>query len=591
MSDIAFPGAFPPDATRTHDHRPSFAVGRVLSGILKFFTGYAPPVPAGIAAGLLCFGFLTIWYALYVHYFFLGMWGGPFLFSTCFGIPPATAEAGVVPVCEDPIQGWDGQFYYHQSNDPFLIGDGPKYIPYPGYRYQRNFISMVAFVASRAVGYTVTPPLLYQMIQIGLASAGFGVLVWLLREHKLSSHLSLVWLLSGGVIWSMFCGLPDTPADALFIIAAAALYKKHLPTYLLAASMLVLCREGYALFSATVFGLTVLNLIDWNTGLSRWQRVALTTIPGFVVIGWAYFCAHQLGEPFLSHSGGSWGGLVDWPFAAFKRCLLIDVERNRPGEIFYKVVTAFGLIAIIVEAVRHARQSIIALTTIPYMVLMSMTGTVIWDGATGYFKAVSSVLMIGVLLLRYSKSDILRVALIANLVVGAYFTYIANYKTMQTRAPVDLNAVRISTKKPFVLPPVAPATILADAKCRMAVEAFNAEHRDQLANFPQLEGKVQMYSVTATNLGDSPWLLTAPGMNCVCLAIRVLNADGRSVYEGRGWLTADVAPTGSATFNVILPTPRKAGDYTVRFGMIQEGRFAFEEKDPESATSVNFTVP
>src|SRR5690242_6124544 len=120
MSEASIiPTDYPTQRSAVNEQR-RFALPNSISKPLLALAGYGDPIVTGITAGILAFIGLTVAYVFYVQVFYVGMWGGPFLCSTSFSIPRASAEAGVLPVCQHPDQGWDGQFYYHQSNDPFL---------------------------------------------------------------------------------------------------------------------------------------------------------------------------------------------------------------------------------------------------------------------------------------------------------------------------------------------------------------------------------------------------------------------------------------------------------------------------------------
>ena len=63
---------------------------------------------------------LYIAITVYVFHGFQGNWWGTVFPGRLFGVPAREIAQGLRPVCE---VGWDGQFYYYQSNDPWALGD------------------------------------------------------------------------------------------------------------------------------------------------------------------------------------------------------------------------------------------------------------------------------------------------------------------------------------------------------------------------------------------------------------------------------------------------------------------------------------
>lgn len=87
-------------------------------------------------------------------------------------------------------------------------------------------------------------------------------------------------------------------------------------------------------------------------------------------------------------------------------------------------------------------------------------------------------------------------------------------------------------------------------------------------------GGTVTYAVTVTNAGSSTW--TAGGTNPVHLGIHFATkgggvaAAGSWVTDQRFALAADVAPGGSATFNVSLTAPSTTGNYILEEEMVKE---------------------
>lgn len=561
------------NSAELHSVPPPASVGRALTP-REFARAKSPRGRMlGIVSGGSCLLVLLVLYSAFVGRFFYGVSSGPFLMSTSFGLPAATVEAGVWPAYDHPVCGWDGQFYYHQSNDPFLLGDGAKYLDNPSYRYQRNLIPVVAYVTSRLGGWSVTPPAWYQFVQLAFTALGFGALAQLLREFRVSPWWSFVWLLSGGLIWSLFRGLPDAPADALFILSLAALHRGGLGLYVPATSLLLLCREGYAAFAAAVFGLTCCGSVPWRTTLPRWLQAGLTALPGVIVLAWAAYVAQRLDLPLLAGSKSvPWGGLVDWPLFSAVRYLKTASESQASFELVYKSVTLFTLVVVFAYTLRNRNRSPIYAASLPYQLLVMMTGDIIWADASGYLKACSAVLVIGMLLLRESPRPLLYAALTASLLVGVHCNYKKNYRhvggnlTPVAVLPEEVREPRIHR------PPPTPQEELGELHGAVRATALPSQQVATASLLSLRPRPFLLYEVTVENLGDVIWRQSAPGVNRVCLRIVLTNSAGETVFEGRRFLRQDVAPGESLRMTASLPAPRKPGDYRVRLHMIEEGR-------------------
>jgi hypothetical protein len=105
-------------------------------------------VAISVGAAVAYFILIFLLFGAWVHYYYAGSYSGPLWISTFFGITDKSLEAGARPVFQDTMAGWDGQFYYTQSNDPLLLDDykDSKIIDNVSYRYRGrrpNFAGIV----------------------------------------------------------------------------------------------------------------------------------------------------------------------------------------------------------------------------------------------------------------------------------------------------------------------------------------------------------------------------------------------------------------------------------------------------------------
>lgn len=539
-------------------------------------------------AAIVCWLGLVIAYVASVDRYFFGCPGGPFLMSELFGVPAATAAAGILPVYRWEA-GWDGQFHYHQSNDPFIDGEASRHIDNPSYRYQRNLIPTLAYATSRAFGFPITPPLWYQVVQLTFVAAGFGALAWLLEEHGIPRGMACVWLFTGGLLLSLFRGLPDGPSDALFILSLCGLHRRNLVAYGCAACLLVLCREGYAIYAAAVFVMTCVGRIDWRGNYPWVVRSAVTALPGVAVLGWAWFVSHRLHVPMLHGSSISRHVLVDWPFVAPVRALVQALANRDVDDAVYILCTVCLIGSVLWCAVRACRESVLAAVAIPYALLIAATGSVVWADPSGYLKASSALVIVGLLLARSPGTPVLRTMLVVMVVLG-----VPNTINRLARKTVPLPPVASSPEevaRPLLgiqRPDTAPEIKEPKESIALQVLPGSILHRP----LPTvLCRQLALVNAAVANDGSENWPAVVAGPDCIRLGYQLRDAAGHVCHEGRRDLRGDIPPGGRETFLVAVPLPRRSGAYTLSVGMLQEGRRWFDGAGAAPAAHVTLSVP
>ncbi len=385
-----------------------------------------PACALGLFSGLATFVVLQLLMAAWVHHAFEGKYHAAFLASERLGVTSTEADAGYTPSVSDLYahNGWDGQFFFRVSIDPFgLDQESPAHLDIPGYRYQRIGVPILAWAASHVLGYEVTSPYVYHTVQMVLVSLGFAVLVFWLKRQGVNPLYALAWLGAGGTLYTLGYGLPDSSADALFIVCLCAIWYRWLATYVIAATLLLLIREGYAAFAAVVFLFTASRLMSWSEG-RRYGRVALlTALPGLVVVGWYLYVSYRFGIPPLDESRHP-PGFVDYPFAACWDWLKLQFENPQLHEMRNKVVSALTIALALLTLLRNARRSLIAWCVAPYIWLVACLGSVVWWDQSGYFKALGSVLVVLIFMLPLQKGLLIRLVLAANLLIGLDWNFV-----------------------------------------------------------------------------------------------------------------------------------------------------------------------
>ena len=527
------------------------------------------PRIAALLIGGCTFIALTFAFQVWVHFCFEGYQYGPFLTSEYVGIPAKEANADIKVVCTREQVGWDGQYYYFVSNDPFMLRDDiHRGLDTPSYRYQRIGMPLIAFTVSRMFGCDLTPPMLYHLLQILIASIGVGLLSWYLITHAESRWYVLTWIGSGGVIHCLAHGVGDPVGDAFFAGACIAGLRGKLGWYTFAVTMAMLCRETYTVFAASVFVLTAFNVITWGERSLR-ERLILTALPGAILISWTSFVAFQLGEGFLAGARGAKSGvLVDLPFRAWWHEFKARWWGWDRVQLRYLLASAFTLVVVGFWVLRLARRVPFLACTLPLIVLTSATGSLMWEHWVGYLKNNGLVLIIGLMLLPYTKSWLLRFVLMLNLVMG-----------------MDLMLETRAWETPYFSPnitlPKLPASCESDEpditsnenyRCSVSVlENDRSEGADYNGMWKWCHRAVRTYRVRITNDSTITWRPDpVPGDHPVRVGYRIYDKRNRIRSWGTVPLVEMVRPGESFECEIQFPLPISKGEYRMDVGVQQD---------------------
>lgn len=542
---------------------------------------------SAVLFGVAAFLVLEVLFVAWVHYCFEGRFYGPLLPSPVFGVPQSAASLGVQPVVHRDSTGWDGQFYYYQSNDLLARDDTIDHLDNPAYRYQRIGAPLLARAASTLLGYSLTPPFLYHLVQIAFTALGFGVLVYWLVQHQWSPWYAFAWLASGGVVTALYNGLPDAVGDAFFIFAFCALWYRRIGWYVLTASLLVLIREGYVVFPFIVFLATLFGRFNWLDVENYWKRLALAAIPGIVLVLWTgYLTLHFHGMPNLPERTP--GGLVDWPFAGFARTIIDDWNHGDRTQIKLKIISVVTLAVVLVVLLRRLRCSLPLACTLPYVLLTTTLGTIVWWHYSGHMKANGTILIIGLFLLPIDQSVLLRFVLIANALFGLELHNQVKIRHAPLFSPC-LASLDMTPNKDYRGP---------ENPCfedfRSEVAWVNPESTLGLSYhgaWYRWHREMREIRVAVTNRSTLPWLpAPAAGERSVNLGSIVFAADGVTrVAEYRTTLGGPLQPGESREITAAIPVP-KPGRYVLQLSMIQEHVRWFYEAESEFGARYEITI-
>ncbi|MEX2114115.1 MAG: hypothetical protein WD845_13070 [Pirellulales bacterium] len=522
-----------------------------------------------------------------------------FLPGVELGLTEAEAAAGLESVCK---VGFDGQQYYRVANDIFARRDTPQHMSGPIYRYQRVGVPLVAGALASVFGFELTPPLLYHTVQFGLTAAGFGALVYWLVLKGLHPAYALGWLVSGGTLSALWIGVADAPGDALFVFAILALLARRLWVYVPIATLLLLTREGYAVFAFAVFAVTVLSRIAWraNNGVWRplplfswrdasgyWRPVVLTALPGIIMLSWTIYLQVQLNASALEARNDP--GMQSWPFLMISKAIG-DFYRDRNWfQLRLLLVSGFTIVAVLYVMIRHWRSLPLALAcTIPYLLLVSSLGRYTWEDSICFLRVIGASIIIGLFLLPIDKSLVLRFMLALQAAAG-----IDGFFNARIMHPRTLSTHLIHEESGYAPnPPGAPDNPLLN-DLRSTVEWVDPQPVVPLEYrgiWMPTQREVRPITVAVTNRSDITW---QPGLgkHPIWLGYILSNSAGdRQLATHSIIIDKPISPGETKEFTIPLELWRANRGYTVEFSLRQDGPGWFMHTDPRFGHKYQFRV-
>lgn len=560
------------------------------------------PLRMGVVCWLAAWIVLQTTFVACMHYTFQGNSYWAFLPSKALGIPARESAAGFEALSK---YGYDGQQYYHISNDLFGRFDTYQHIDNVLYRYQRIGIPMLAGGLASLLGYDLTPPMLYHTVQFGITTAGFGLLVYWLLLKRQPAVFALAWLFSTGTLQSLWMGLLDAPADAFFIAALAAALSRRLWLYAPAAILLVLTREMYVLFAFAIFATTAwgrvafsdssgvwhpLRGIDWRDVRGYWPRVVLSALPGIVMLAWAtYLGIHFKFSPITARMLNP--SAHSYPFYMMYKYIERFIKTDNAFEFRMAVISAFTLITTLVLLLGGLKRLPWALLcTIPYVLMTTMLGAAMWEAHGSHMRVMCTTLVvIGVFLLQFDASLLLRFLLTLHAIVGVGVHYDLRLANQPVRSPAFM------CQEPGYYtpnPPDAPDNpVLTDMTSAVTwVDCQDVLERKYHGVFNRVHREVRPVTVAVTNYTSEIW---QPGLgkHPLWLGYVLYNEDKTRLLATHSILIdkpIEPGETREFTMNLELLRPRRK--YAVEFSVWQDGAGWFIRTDPKFGGQYTFEV-
>lgn len=517
------------------------------------------PGAGGWRYGTACFLFLALFLFLWINLAFQGNVGNSF--SPSGPVPKLEASVGMRPVANG---GWDAQYYYYVSNDIWAHRPVESFFDLPAYRYQRAGVALVSAAVASVLGFDVTPPILYDLIQILVISLGFATLARWLSARGLSPLWACGWLLSVGVINCIAFGMPDPVADALMIIAVVAALEGVLWRYALAAGLMVLVRENLVLLAFLLFVLTAIRKVQWRAGYLA--SITTTALPGVVFILWQGVLFHRFGHLPSKEAGSD---LFTFPFNGFVRVLLVHLKMGPVREVVGSLEAMGILLFALFACGVSIRRSWVWAAVFAQLALILCTGAAVWELGEFYFKLVSACIAMLILLMPHYRQIargipqwLWKAALIVLALQGAGAFILLRSGKIYLPLPPESTGLDVVKSNPRAVP-------ITDFRSEVtAPSSMTQVRRGGVIGLVRRE--VGQVDLSITNRSSQPFYrIPLTGPLSVGIGYRIHPVDGGKTIEGSLQpLPHDLVPgaTLRVPASIVLPPP---GRYEVEFSLVQ----------------------
>ncbi len=506
---------------------------------------------------------LAFSFTAWVNHSFQANFWGPFLPGDFFGVPKSIEKN--IGVYSTSKYGWDAQFYYYQSVDPFIQNpEISKHIDNPPYRYQKIGVPLIVFGISKILNFEITPPLLYHLIQIILVSIGFFYLLLWLKEIEHHYIYAYVWLFGAGTLNALFYGMPDMSADAVFIITLYYVYKKKLLPFIISATLLLLIREGYAVVVGSMFLYVLIFGSYFSSENKRFKEILLISIPLLFLLLWAYYIKLQLGVFSFKNVEGA--NLTDLPFMGYYKMMIEAIDIKNYREIILKSFSVATILVVLVYSIKNMKSSIIAFISVLYIILIVSLGSTVWLDYSGYMKAMGSIIIVAIFLLNTRYIQVLKLVLISYLLIGIYL----NYKTKISNAPIYTQYIDVPELKIENL-----NSKIENLNSKIELDNSNIEKKinRNIIFIDFFKRELIEIDVKIFNNTEQTFHKVATGnVNGVYLSYQWIDNEGRVIVDGnRTPLEKDLEPKSHDFQKMKIIVPYNYKKYKLVLSFIQEG--------------------
>jgi hypothetical protein len=516
-----------------------------------------------------------------------------------FGVPSELKSRGIEAHLKGNNTGWDGQFYYYQSNDIFAAKDTVSHIDNPPYRYQRIGVSLAAKLVSLVFFQDWVSPLTYYLTTLVISAFAVFVFARFLSERGYSPFWALAWIAGAGTQVTLLNALPDAVADAFLIIALTSLLSGRTLAYLICMSFSALSREAYVIFPVLIgaYCFVASSLPALRTRFSRdiggnmhWLAVIAPAVP---FVAWQIYVRMNIGSPSSGSSvvlgaplGATLAYLKDFRYLFTSVDIFADARsRQNLGILLHTILllVSVGLSLKMLWSNWVSRSAgVVTPVAGALLVLMAVyacfSDTVMMDW-TGYFKADNMLLFLIPFIYVLKRERIPKYFGILSLVLVLYF-WVPFYQRIDA-APLVSNNPSFSG---------VAATCKNDIMTKLELQEITATYGGGLFNrfFGQ---SIRSMRVKVTNASN--YLLESTGaMASFNLGYQwVSRNSGDVVMDGaRSFLSKPLPPGDAEILDFAIVFPEKKGAYDLVISPVEEGCVWLYRKSRQNALVLPFDV-
>jgi hypothetical protein len=568
-----------------------------------------------LASVIVTLGFCILVLFVYVPKTLQGDFNKHFLPSEMFGITAELRNHGLTALYSKLESGWDGQFYYSISNDIFAQKDTPQHLDAAAYRYQRVGLPLLANLISKVTFQSWVSPATYYLTSLLLVLLATFMAARYFQANGVSSLWSLVWSLGFGTQVTMLNGLPDAAADAMLIIALVSLLQGKRWLYAVAVTLAALSREVYVLMPAVIAAVEFLVMIKGRIGREQLLKLLLAGLqqaawhlPALVaVISWQLYLRVRFGVSPSSEAAG----ILGLPFVTTYQYLVMGFAGNHPlmgspgashKEATVLLLYVILLIYSLVQTVAMMRQLIrgkrftdltlpeaciagVLLVFLAIIALYTAFGPTVVMHHTGYLKA-GNIFLFVLPFLAATSGRPMRTADKGGLII---FTLLVSIPLLWNRIDSHPSYSNYTTPAKVEFAQTQPECVLNP---RAVVELMPGKPQSVLKDniFTRLTGtQASLYWLNIRNTSDMTYY-PYQGKGSVNISYQWLQ-DDKVVKDGvRSFLTGPLKPSAETIRPVVVEFPHKAGDYVLKFTLVQEGCFWFYRRSPVTSYDLHLSI-
>jgi len=512
-----------------------------------------------------------------------------------FGVPADLKARGLEAYLKGKNTGWDGQFYYYQSNDIFATRDTISHIDNPPYRYQRIGVSLAAKVVSKVLLQNWVSPLTYYLTTFSICVLAVFVFARFLVENGYSPLWALAWIAGAGTQVTILNALPDAVADAFLILALISFLNRQRATYLVCMSLSALSREAYVVFPILIslyyFFLDKIPLLKERfphaeRENAQWVVACLPVLPFLI---WQVYVRMHIGSPSSGSAivlGAPLAAAFEYVKEIFYLTSFSDVRALQVIGVYLHLALLLFCIFIcgrlLVSFWKSRSASLAAPIAVGFLLLVAVYACfsdVVMMDWTGYFKADNMLLFLVPFIYVLMRSRIPPSVGVFFLALVLYF-WIPFYQRINA-APLVANIPSFSG---------VAAECKNDITTKVEMQGISVVLRSGLLNrfFGQ---PVRTMKVKLTNMSD--YVLESTGaVGSLNLAYQwVLRGSDDVVMDGtRFFLSQPLKPGDAEIADFAIVFPEKKGSYDLIISPVEEGCVWLYRKSKQNALVLPFDV-